>query len=144
MAAAPAQSPRSTPAIWIANHQRQPQRLGRLPHQPPKLYAMANTAFREISAPPGPANNSFSGITGYPASKVWNACTGLGSIDGTALQTGLKTAAASNASPAQDNPPLPPTASAPPALPRPRSLLPAPHDWRGRQCADRNNSGIQQ
>jgi kumamolisin len=59
----------------------------------PQLYAMANTAFREISGPPGPADNSFAGITGYPASKVWNACTGLGSIDGTALQNGLKTVA---------------------------------------------------
>ena len=60
----------------------------------PQLYALANTAFREISGPPGPADNSFAGITGYPASKVWNACTGLGSIDGAALQSGLKTAAA--------------------------------------------------
>ena len=73
----------------------------------PQLYALANTAFREISGPPGPANNSFSGVTGYPASKVWNACTGLGSIDGVALQTGLKTAAASSASPAQQTPVTP-------------------------------------
>ncbi|HET6254983.1 MAG TPA: S53 family peptidase [Puia sp.] len=73
----------------------------------PQLYAMANTAFREISGPPGPANNSFGRITGYPASKVWNACTGLGSIDGTALQTGLKTAATGTASPAQQTPVTP-------------------------------------
>ena len=73
----------------------------------PQLYAMANTAFREISGPPGPANNSYGGVTGYPASKIWNACTGLGSIDGTALQNGLKTAAASNASPAQTTPVTP-------------------------------------
>jgi len=73
----------------------------------PQLYAMANTAFREISGPPGPANNSFDGITGYPASKVWNACTGLGSIDGTALQTGLKTAATGTTSPAQQSPVTP-------------------------------------
>jgi kumamolisin len=58
----------------------------------PQLYAMANTAFREISGPPGPANNSYGGVTGYPASKVWNACTGLGSIDGTAFQNGLQNA----------------------------------------------------
>jgi kumamolisin len=64
----------------------------------PRIYALANTAFREISGPPGPANNTFAGITGYPASKGWNACTGLGSVDGTALQNGLK--AAATASPA--------------------------------------------
>jgi kumamolisin len=58
----------------------------------PQIYALATTAFREISGPPGPANNSFGGIAGYPASKVWNACTGLGSVDGAALQAGLKTA----------------------------------------------------
>jgi kumamolisin len=73
----------------------------------PQLYAMANTAFREISGPPGPANNSFGGITGYPASKVWNACTGLGSVNGTALQAGLKTAASGTASPAQQSPVTP-------------------------------------
>lgn len=56
----------------------------------PQLYALASTAFHEISGPPGPKNNSFNGVTGYPASKVWNACTGLGSINGTALQNGLK------------------------------------------------------
>ena len=58
----------------------------------PQLYKLAATAFHEISGPPGPAGNSFDGITGYPATKVWNACTGLGSIDGAALQAGLKTA----------------------------------------------------
>jgi kumamolisin len=47
-----------------------------------------------LSGPPGPANNSFAGITGYPATKVWNACTGLGSINGQALQDGLKATAA--------------------------------------------------
>jgi kumamolisin len=73
----------------------------------PQLYALANTAFREISGPPGPANNSYGGITGYPASKVWNACTGLGSVDGTALQAGLKSAAAGTASPAQLSPVTP-------------------------------------
>lgn len=65
----------------------------------PRIYALANTAFREISGPPGPANNSFAGITGYPASKVWNACTGLGSVNGTALQTGLKAASTGAAAP---------------------------------------------
>jgi kumamolisin len=73
----------------------------------PQLYAMANTAFREISGPPGPANNSYGGVTGYPAAGVWNACTGLGSINGTALQNGLRTAAAGNTSPAQQTPVIP-------------------------------------
>ena len=59
----------------------------------PHLYALADTAFREISGPPGPADNSFGKVTGYPAGKVWNACTGLGSINGSALQNGLKTTA---------------------------------------------------
>jgi len=61
------------------------------------LYAFAKTAIRELSGPPGPANNSFDGITGYPATKVWNACTGLGSINGQALQDALKTTAAKSA-----------------------------------------------
>jgi kumamolisin len=73
----------------------------------PQLYAMANTAFREISGPPGPANNSFAGITGYPASRVWNACTGLGSVNGAALQAGLKTAASGTTSPAGQSPVTP-------------------------------------
>jgi kumamolisin len=56
----------------------------------PILYSLATTAFRDITSPPGPANNSFNGVTGYPVAKGWDACTGLGSVKGTALQTGLK------------------------------------------------------
>jgi len=52
----------------------------------------ARSAFRDISAPPGPANNSFNGTTGYPATAGWNACTGLGSANGTALQAGIQAA----------------------------------------------------
>jgi kumamolisin len=63
----------------------------------PQLYALAKTAIRELSGPPGPANNSFDGINGYPATKIWNACTGLGCINGQALQDGLKTTAAKSA-----------------------------------------------
>ena len=55
----------------------------------PALYKLANKAFRDVSAPPGPATNSYNGVTGYPAGPGWDACTGLGSIDGTALQKGL-------------------------------------------------------
>ena len=58
----------------------------------PTLYSIGAGAFNNISGPPGPANNSFDGTTGYPASTGWNASAGLGSVNGTALQKGLKAA----------------------------------------------------
>jgi kumamolisin len=58
----------------------------------PALYSLADSAFHDVSAPPGPANNSFNGATGYPATAGWNACTGLRCVNGTALQNGLKAA----------------------------------------------------
>ena len=58
----------------------------------PILYSLADSAFRPIAGPPGPANNSYGEVTGYPATKGWNACTGLGSVIGTALQDGLAAA----------------------------------------------------
>jgi len=57
----------------------------------PVLYAAKNV-FHSISGPPGPANNSFGKVTGYPATAGWNPCTGLGSVNGTALENSLKTA----------------------------------------------------
>jgi len=60
----------------------------------PTLYSLGAGSFRPVDAPPGPANNSFNGVTGYPASTGWNACTGLGSVDGVALENGLKAARA--------------------------------------------------
>ena len=60
----------------------------------PTLYSIGTDAFDDVSGPPGPANNSFNGTTGYPASVGWNACTGLGSVNGTTLQNGLKAAKA--------------------------------------------------
>jgi kumamolisin len=63
----------------------------------PLLYSMGNAAFRDISSPPGPANNSFQRVTGYPAGPGWDACTGFGSCNGVALQNGLKAALAANA-----------------------------------------------
>jgi len=57
----------------------------------PVLYA-SNGVFRNISGPPGPADNSFNGVQGYPATAGWNACTGLGAADGTALQNSLQAA----------------------------------------------------
>jgi kumamolisin len=56
------------------------------------LYSLPAAAFRHIAGPPGPANNSFKGVTGYPAGAGWNACTGLGSVDGQALQAALAAA----------------------------------------------------
>ena len=58
----------------------------------PMLYSVTSGVFRDISSPPGPANNSFGKVTGYPASTGWNACTGMGSANGTALENSLKTA----------------------------------------------------
>ena len=57
----------------------------------PTLYALASgSVFRNISGPPGPANNSLHGVTGYPAGPGWNACTGLGSVNGSALLNALE------------------------------------------------------
>ncbi len=60
----------------------------------PILYRLAATAFRDVVGPSGPANNSFGDVTGYPVAKGWDACTGLGSVKGVALQNGLKAALA--------------------------------------------------
>jgi kumamolisin len=56
----------------------------------PRLYSAAAGTFRGITSPPGPANNSFNGVTGYPVTAGWNACTGRGSAVGAALQTALQ------------------------------------------------------
>ncbi len=56
------------------------------------LYSLGKTAFRDTVAPPGPKNNSFNGVTGYPVEKGWDACTGWGSVQDVALQNGLKAA----------------------------------------------------
>jgi kumamolisin len=58
----------------------------------PTIYELAASAFRDVSAPPGPANNSFNGVSGYAATKGWNPCTGLGSVRGQALEAGLRNA----------------------------------------------------
>ena len=56
------------------------------------LYSLPASAFRDITGAAGPANNTFHGVTGYPAGPGWDACTGLGSLDGQALQTALAAA----------------------------------------------------
>ncbi len=50
---------------------------------------LSSSVCRDIAPPPGPANNSLNGVTGYPAGPGWDACTGWGSIDGTAPLLGL-------------------------------------------------------
>jgi kumamolisin len=53
------------------------------------LYKLPATAFRDIVGAPGPANNAYGHVTGYPAGPGWDACTGLGSVNGQALQTAI-------------------------------------------------------
>ncbi|MGA2217263.1 MAG: S53 family peptidase [Terracidiphilus sp.] len=71
----------------------------------PTLYSLPAATFSNIVGPPGPANNSYGKVTGYPATGVWNACTGFGSVNGTALQKGLSTVLSASA-PAQPEPAL--------------------------------------
>jgi kumamolisin len=54
------------------------------------LYTLPASAFNKIKSPPGPANNNFNRVEGYSAANAnWNACAGLGSVNGTALQTAI-------------------------------------------------------
>jgi kumamolisin len=55
----------------------------------PLLYGLPSNTFRDVLGAPGPANNSFACVKGYPAGRGWDACTGFGSVNGTALQDGL-------------------------------------------------------
>jgi kumamolisin len=57
----------------------------------PVIYALGSGPFRNILPGNGPKDNSNSGITGYPASPGWDACTGWGSPNGTELLNALKT-----------------------------------------------------
>jgi kumamolisin len=56
----------------------------------PALYTIGSSAFRDILGGPGPANNGFGDVSGYPAGPGWDACTGWGSINGTALLLALR------------------------------------------------------
>jgi kumamolisin len=58
----------------------------------PILYAPGAAICRDVTSPPGPADNSLNGVTGYPAGPGWDACTGFGSLDGTALEAAIKAA----------------------------------------------------
>jgi kumamolisin len=55
----------------------------------PALYAIGSRGFRDLVGLPGRANNSFNHVPGYPAHSGWDACTGWGSPNGTALLAGL-------------------------------------------------------
>jgi hypothetical protein len=56
----------------------------------PMLYALGNSVFNNIVPPPGPTDNGFEGAPGYPAQAGWDACTGWGSPNGTALLSALQ------------------------------------------------------
>jgi len=56
----------------------------------PALYEIGSAGFRDITSPPGPADNGINGVQGYPAGPGWDACTGWGSPNGQALLSGLK------------------------------------------------------
>ena len=56
------------------------------------LYGLPAATFRDILGAPGPANNSFGRVQGYNAGTGWDACTGLGSVHGQALQAALGSA----------------------------------------------------
>jgi hypothetical protein len=56
----------------------------------PTLYALGESVCRDIAGPPGPENNEYEGVKGYPAGKGWDACTGWGVVDGNALLTALR------------------------------------------------------
>jgi kumamolisin len=72
------------------------------------LYNLPQSAFQSIVGPPGPANNNFSRVKGYTAGPVWNGCTGLGSVNGQALQAALAAAhAAPVPAPAPSQTPAP-------------------------------------
>jgi kumamolisin len=56
----------------------------------PLLYSLASTGFKDTLGAPGPADNTFDGVKGYPAEVGWDACTGLGSLNGTVLLKALQ------------------------------------------------------
>jgi hypothetical protein len=77
----------------------------------PLLYAQGAAICRDVTSPPGPANNSLKGVTGYPAGPGWDACTGFGSVNGTALQDALTAAMQSAPTPAPVPVPTAPAAA---------------------------------
>jgi kumamolisin len=58
----------------------------------PHLYERAGSVCRNIAGSPGPVHNGYGRVPGYRARSGWDACTGLGSVNGAALQDSLKAA----------------------------------------------------
>jgi kumamolisin len=64
----------------------------------PTIYALAPAICRDVTGAAGPTNNNYAGptatppvaVTGYSAGVGWDACTGWGSIDGSALLSALQ------------------------------------------------------
>lgn len=56
----------------------------------PAIYELRSAGFNDIVPGSGPADNSNSGVTGYPAGPGWDACTGWGSPNGQALLNSLR------------------------------------------------------
>jgi kumamolisin len=56
------------------------------------LYSLPAATFSDIAGAPGPANNNYGRVKGYPAGAGWDACTGLGRVVGQSLQDALKAA----------------------------------------------------
>lgn len=65
----------------------------------PVLYALPATTFRRVPGAPGPTNNSYGKVVGYPAGPAWDACTGLGSVRGSVLEAGIKAARGGSGAP---------------------------------------------
>jgi hypothetical protein len=59
----------------------------------PTFYALGSSYFHDINPGAGPTDNSNSGIVGYPAGAGWDACTGWGTPNGTALLAALQAGA---------------------------------------------------
>jgi len=56
----------------------------------PALYVIGSSGFHDLTGSAGPADNRNGGVSGYPARVGWDACTGWGSPNGTALLDELK------------------------------------------------------
>jgi Pro-kumamolisin, activation domain/FG-GAP-like repeat len=56
----------------------------------PALYEIGSAGFNDLTGAVGPADNNNGGVKGYPAGIDWDACTGWGSPNGTALLNWLR------------------------------------------------------
>jgi hypothetical protein len=81
-------SPVFAAVIALANQRRAQQGLPPLTGLAKILYSSPiQSAYRDITV----GDNSFNGVKGYPAGPGWDACTGFGSFDATALINFLAT-----------------------------------------------------